>query len=412
MLARLALRNLVRNRRRTGLTLLVVAAGGVALLLTRGFIRHSFEGLGEALIRGGLAHLEVLPVPEGQDQDATLARWQPPALHGWEELRRTIEAIPHVRGATGIVMLQGLIGRGERSVPFVGAGLEPDREKRMGLLVRLKSGRALSEAAPAEGDEEILLGLGLARLLGARVGDIATLTAVTTDGTLNALDVRVAGLVTTGVQDLDERFLRTHLVTGQRLLGSEAVSSLLVMLDYTSRIPVVRSELSRRLQGRSPRLAVLDWESRAPFYGQVRSLYRGIFAFLGAVVFVLVCLSTSNTLLMAVMERVPEIGVLLAIGTSRGQIVSLIVWEAVWLGLIGGLAGGALGSALASLINVLRIEMPAPPGAAQAMELQLRLLPSDLAWIVLLMVAVLSLAALVPAARAARLRVAEALVHI
>jgi putative ABC transport system permease protein len=412
MLVRLALRNLLRNRRRTALTLLVVAVSGAALLLTRGFIRHSFEGLRGALIRGGLAHLEVFPIPEGQDENATPDRSQPPALHDWENLRRAVEAVPNVRGATGVVVLQGLIGRGERSVPFVGAGLEPDREKRMGFLVRLKAGRLLREAIPAEGDDEVLLGLGLARQLGARVGEIATLTAVTTDGTLNALDVRVAGLVTTGVQDLDERFVRTHVVTGQRLLGSEAVSSLLAMLVDTSHVPVVRAELSRRLAGRSPRLSVLDWESRAPFYGQVRSLYSGIFAFLGSVVFVLVCLSTSNTLLMAVMERVQEIGVLLAIGTSRGQIVSLIVWEAVWLGLIGGFAGGALGSVLAWFINVLRIQMPAPPGAADAIELHILLRPADLLWIVLLMVAILGLSAVVPASRAARMRIAEALVHV
>ena len=68
MLARIALRNLARNRRRTLLALLVVAAGAASLLLTTGFVRESFAGLREAFIRGGLGHLEVAPAAALEQQ--------------------------------------------------------------------------------------------------------------------------------------------------------------------------------------------------------------------------------------------------------------------------------------------------------------------------------------------------------
>src|SRR5262245_30477034 len=88
-------------------------------------------------------------------------------------------------------------------------------------------------------------------------------------------------------------------------------------------------------------LVITDRRARAPFYGQVRALYSGIFWFLGGIVFVLVCLATSNTLLMSVMERVREFGTLRAIGTGRGQVALMVLLEALWLGLVGALVGDA-----------------------------------------------------------------------
>ena len=409
MLALIALRNLSRNRRRTSLALLVVAAGAASLLLTAGFVRHSFNGLGEAFIRGGLGHLEVMPASRLSAEDGP-DRVGPPAFAGWAEARRSIEAMPHVLGASGAIVLHGLVGKDERTLPFIGAALEPDRERRMGLQVRVRGGRPL-DAAPAA-EDEALLGLGLARQLGARQGELVTLTTLASDGTLNALDVRVVGLVTTGVQDLDSRFLRVHLLTAQRLLVTEAVTSVIVMLDATDETRPAAAEITRQLQGREPRVAVADWESRAPFYGQVRRLYAGIFGFLGTIVLVLVTLSSSNTLLMTVMERVREIGALLAIGTSGGQVVRMIVFEAAWLGLLGGLLGGVIGVAVMSAIHALGIQTPPPPGAVEPMELRLEILPSDLLWVSVVMVLVLALAALLPALRVLRLRIAEALVHL
>lgn len=411
VLARIALRNLARNRRRTALALLVVAAGAASLLLTAGFVRHSFNGLGEAFIRGGLGHLEVLPAARLSADDGP-DRAGPPAFTGWEAARREIEAMPHVVGASGAIVLHGLVSRDERTLPFIGAGLEPDRERRMGLQVRVRGGRLLAEAPAADAEGEALLGLGLARQLGAGEGGIVTLTTLAADGTLNALDVQVVGLVTTGVQDLDSRFLRVHLRTAQRLLATEAVSSVIVMLDATDETRPTAALIARRLEGHEPRLAVSDWEARAPFHGQVRRLYAGIFGFLGTIVLVLVTLSSSNTLLMTVMERVREIGALVAIGTSRGQVVRMIVSEAAWLGLLGGLLGSALGVAAMSAIHALGIKTPPPPGAVEPMELRLEILSTDLLWVSLAMVLVLALAALVPALRVVRLRIAEALVHL
>ena len=405
----IALRNLARNRRRTLLSLLIVACGSAGLVVTAGFIRFSFQGLETTLIHGGLGHLEVLAA--GSPTTAT-ERSGVPDMEDWEALRAGVEAVPHVRAASGTIHLTGIVSRGERSAAFLALGTEPDRERRMGFEVKVRSGADLPPERPAEGDDRVLLGTGLARSLGAGPGDIVTLLAMTAGGTLNAMDMTVDGIVTTGLQDLDGRLLKLHLVSAQRLVESERVSSIVVTLHDTRDLATASAAITTHLAGHKPALSVLDWQARAPFYSQVRGLYTGIFWFLGGIIFLLVCLSASNTLLMSVMERVREIGTLLALGTSRRQVGLLILMEAQWLGLIGALLGGLVGLAISRAIDAAGVEMPPPPGAVDPIPLHLALTPGDLGSTVILMILVLSVAAVVPLARALRLRIVDALGHV
>jgi len=411
-LAVIALRNLARNRRRTLLSLLIVAAGTIGILLTTGFVRFSFEGLREAIIHGGLGHLEVTPQQDIAESASSAERPGLPGMEDWQEVRSEIEAMPHVLAAGAVVQLTGMLSKGERSAAVLAVADEPDRGRRMRFEVKLRGGAPLPDAPPPEGEDGILLGAALGRNLDAAPGDVLTLLAITTDGTLNALDLRVAGLITTGVQELDSRIVRMHLVSAQRLLGTSEITSLVVGLDDTSRTSEIEAALESRLRGREPSLAVIDWKTRAPFYGQVESLYRGIFWFLGSVIVVLVCLSTSNTLMMSVMERVREIGTLLAIGTSRAQVAAIVVFEALWLGLLGALAGDLVGIALVAGINALGIRMPPPPGATGGIELRLATAPWDFAATVVLMLVILGIAAAVPVVVSVRLRIADALRHV
>jgi len=407
----MALRNLTRNRRRTLISLLVVATGAVALLLTSGFVVFNFRGLETALVHGGLGHLEVAAKssagPGQMDRPVT------DALTDWRALRSRLEALPDVSAVGANVHLMGMASTpAGKSASFVGVGVEPDREGAMGFNTRLRAGEPLPQALPAEGDDVAILAQGLAATLGAKTGDVVTLLALTPDGSLNALDVRVAGIFTSGVQDLDTRFVKLHLASAQRLLQTESVSDLLVMLR--DEVPLERGQgaVEHLVAGHAPPLAVVDWRARAPFYDQVRNLYRGIFWFLGTVILVLVVLSASNTLLMAVLERTRELGTLRAIGTSRPQLAAIVLLEALWLGVLGGALGCLLGWLATLGINAMHLQMPPPPGAVDPIDVELALVPAAFAATVALMLVVLTVAATIPIARATRLRVAEALTHV
>ncbi len=410
----LALRNLARNRRRTATTLAVVAAGTLALVLTAGFVAYSFDGLAEAMIHGGLGHLEVAPAAAVEARGAAaLDRPLEHALAGWEGLRERLEALPHVAAVGANLQVMGMAqGPQGASVSFVGVGAEPDRARRMGFEKKLRAGELLPETAPREGEEAALVALGLAGALGVAPGDIVTLLATDAGGSLNALDVRVAGLVTTGVQELDSRYLELHLAAAQRLVGAGLASNLLVGLDETEATGEALAAVRAAVAGEQPPLAVVPWTERALFYEQVRNLYRGIFWFLGTIVFLLVVLATSNTLAMTVMERMRELGTLRAIGTGRGQLAAMILAEALWLGLLGSLAGCLLGVAAIAGINRAGVKMPPPPGAVDPIDLRLAYVPEAFAGALLLMLAVLAVAALAPVARAVRLSIVDALGHV
>jgi putative ABC transport system permease protein len=411
--ARLGLRNLARNRRRTALSLAIVGAGTAALVVTAGFVRFSFDGLREAMIHGGLGHLEIADAAEVASRGgAALDRRPAAALVGWQEIRNSLEALPRVAAVGANLHLMGLAQTADgRSASFVAVGVEPDRERRMGFETKVRAGEALGEAPPAPGEDAALVALGLAATLGVETGDTLTLVVTTESGSLNALDVRVAGVVTTGVAELDTRWVKLPLATAQRLVETDLVSNLLVGLDDTRDTGAVAAAVRSALDGRGD-LAVTPWIERAPFYGQVRALYLSIFVFLGSIVVVLVVLATSNTLIMAVMERVREIGTLRAIGTSRGQVAALLIAEAVWLGLLGAVAGGALGLAAVTGVNALDLKMPPPPGAVDAIDLKLALVPEAFAGGAILMMVVLLVAVALPAARAARLGIVDALGHV
>jgi putative ABC transport system permease protein len=413
MLALIALRNLSRNRRRTLLSLLVVSSGTAGLLLTAGFVRYSFDGLREAIIRGGLGHLEITPARDLEGNASPAERTgRPPGFSRWREARSVIEGRPRVRAAGAAIQLAGVATNGDRSASFLGVGVEPAREQRMGVEVKLRGGANLPDEDPGEGNGRALLGVGLGRILRAAPGDSIVVMAATPDGSLNALDLTVAGLFSTGFEDLDSRILKMHVATAQRLLGTEDVTSLLVGLEDTRDTREAAVDLKGALAGSAPPLAIVDWETRAPFYGQVRALYAGIFDFLGAVVALLVVLSCSNTLFMSVLERVREFGTLLAIGTSRAGLAGLLALEAAWLGLLGALLGSVLGLGLVALVNALEIKMAPPPAAVDPLTLALRVAPSDFLWAMAFMIVIVVVAALPPTLRILRLRIVDALGHV
>lgn len=411
---RLALRNLARNRRRTAATLAAVAAGTVALVLTAGFVRFSFDGLREAMIHGGLGHLEVASRAAVEAQGAAaLDRPLAGALADWRPLAERLARLDHVVAVGANLQLLGLAQSASgASFSFVGVGVEPERERAMGFETRLREGAPLPDAAPAPGEETALLARGLAASLGVGVGDVVTLVATSAGGMLNALDVRVLGIVTTGVAELDTRYLKVHLATAGRLLQTDRASNLLVGLDDTAATDGALAAARAALAGSEPALAVTPWTERALFYEQVKNLYGGIFWFLGSIVFVLVVLAASNTLAMTVMERVREIGTLRAIGTGRGQLAAMLLAEALWLGLLGAAAGGVAGLAATAALNAAGLRMPPPPGAVDPIDLRLAYVPEAYAAAALLMVVVLAVAALAPIARAVRLSIVEALGHV
>jgi putative ABC transport system permease protein len=402
----LAFRNVFRNKRRTLMTLVVVAGGVAGLLLVGGFFSFLFWGLRESTIRNGLGHLQIFNAERfRRDEMHVLEN----GLDRYREVAAAAEGLPHVRGATARIEFYGLVSNGAKSAPFMGSAVDPAKERQMGFVPRIPRGRYLSGGA---NENEALIGVGLARSMNVKPGDGLTLLSVTADGALNGIDIDVTGIVNTGFKEMDDRLLTINLSAAQRLLQSERVTNLVVGLDQTENTDTVYSALLPRLAGSGQQLAVRKWVDLATFYNQVHLLFTGIFLFLGVIVFFMVVMSSANTLMMAMFERTREIGTMLAVGTPKRWLVGLFLTEAAITGVLAAALGVAAGSALGELLNHTGIVLPPPPGNTSGLPLKVLHEPALMAGAAILVLITLAAASLLPAVRASRLRIVEALSHV
>jgi putative ABC transport system permease protein len=399
----LAIRNIFRNRRRTLMTLTVVAGGVSALLLAGGFFAHMFWGLRESTIGNGLGHLQIYNANYfTRDENRVLEN----GLADYQRLSETAKGVPHVRGVSPRIEFFGMVSNGMKSATFMGTAADPAIEKQMGFEPRILAGR------PLAAENEALLGVGLARSMNVKPGGGLTLLAVTADGALNGIDVDVAGVFSTGVKEMDDRVLRITLPAAQQLLQSDRVTKLVIGLDATENTDAAHAALVSRLGGSGEPVVIKKWGELATYYHQVRLLFSGIFVFMGLIVFFMVVMSSANTLMMAMFERTREIGTMLAMGTPRSWILGLFLAEGVLTGILGAAAGVVVGNGLGELVNHSGLQMPPPPGYTSGFPFQVFHVPELMIGASALVVITLAGAALLPSIRASRLKIVEALAHV
>src|ERR1041385_2530157 len=261
---------------------------------------------------------------------------------------------------------------------------------------------------PPNESDAVILGRGLAASMHAKPGDYLTLMSTTTTGSLNAIDVRVAGIFMSGVKEYDDRAVKMPLAGAQTLLQTKKVERLIVMLRNTDDTAAMHASLVRTLRG----VELKEWSELATFYHQVVLLYNGIFGFLGIVVFAIVIFSVANTILMSVFERTREIGTLMAIGTTRGRIWRMFLGEGFVTGLLGAILGVAAGVLFAKIINSGNVMLPPPPGYTVGYRLQIMLQPGILITAALIAIITSTLSSIVPALKASRMKIVDALGHI
>ncbi len=398
----LAWKNVLRNRRRSLVTILIATVGCFAVLVAGGFALFSYSALEEGAA-GEFGHLTVAnkdyfdrdeetPMEYGLADGAALtARLMKDA--------RVVRVLPRIA-------LSGLISNGDKSMIFVGTGVDTGAEAAVrGPFLTLLAGDL---GDPARGVPQVLLGADLAKSLAAQPGGGLTLLATTTAGSMNAIDVQVAGIVTTGWRELDKRLIYTDVPTAQHLLMTDKVSTLSVYLKDTAMTPALLAELAPQ----DPAHIYKPWWEQAFYYQSVRALYNRIFGILGLIIAALVFFSVANTLTMAVVERTREIGTLRALGALPGEIVSQFIREGMLIGATGATVGTLLAGIVVLVLPHAGLQMPPPPGRSVGYPLLVNFslalyLITDTA-----MVLLCATAAWVASRKAARKSIVEALAHV
>ncbi len=401
-----AIRNVFRNQRRTLISLLVMVFGACALILAGGFMLRTFWGLRESTIHGQTGHLQVYHRDYfNREEEKSLEL----SLENLPAVRELALANPEVNLATPRIDLTGLISNGDKSSIFLGQGLDPEKEAQMmGAFGRPENILALNEGT----EDEVVLGAGLAKSLNVKESDYLTLMSTTSDGALNAIDVLVKGTFSTGISDIDKRFLKVRNETAQRLANTGRVRNLVLQLARTEMTEPVRQDLQAKYDRAGMPVVVKTWEEMAPYYRSVVGLYYAIFGFLMLVIFIIVLASTANTIIMSISERVQEIGTLMAMGTSRAKVVQMFLYEGLVLGGLGAVLGILTAGGLSWWINQAGIVMPPPPGWDQGYALNIRVELWLVGVVLGLMMVTAVLSTVIPAVRAARMKIVDALGHV
>lgn len=289
---KLAVKNVTRNMRRTMITGLIMAFGCISLILAGGFMRYSFWGLGENAIRGEHGHLQVFnPEFLMSEEDQPLQF----GISNADSLINVINTVSEVRFAMPRISFMGLISNGDKSLAFIGQAVKPDKEQQLSeSRIRMDAGNHLGEQVSEQEEDEVILASGLAKALKAKVGDYLTIMVTTTSGALNAVDVKLVGIFSTGIPELDARLLNVKLTTAKNLLVTDRVTNIVVVLNETELTDIAASKVAKLL----PDFSVKKWYELATFYQAVVKLYNTIFGFMGILIFIVVLLASSNTMMM------------------------------------------------------------------------------------------------------------------
>ncbi len=204
--------------------------------------------------------------------------------------------------------------------------------------------------------------------------------------------------------------LAQELVYGR---GEHKATGIVLQLKRSEDMPAARARLAALFKQHSLDLEIKDFGDLNPFYGQVVQMFSGIFLFISMVMGMIVLFAVVNTMTMNVMERINEIGTTRAMGVRPGGIRLQFVTEGMLIGVLGTAFGTLIGIVIALSVNHAGLTW-IPPGNASPVPLRIDMFgkPGLIlgTWIVLVLVA--TLAALIPANRAARLPVVDALRHI
>jgi putative ABC transport system permease protein len=242
--------------------------------------------------------------------------------------------------------------------------------------------------------------------------------ATNAKGAPNVATVSVVRAEFQGIKEWDDVYLGMHLSQAERLVFGGAApkaSAIVVQLHHTADMGVAkeRLEMLARTQFKNEPLAVFDYETLNPYYGQALRMFASIFGFISALIGAIVLFTVTNTMSMAVVERTVEIGTLRAMGVRRDGIKAMFVIEGALLGVFGAVLGIGFAISAAWVINRLGLTWMAP-GRVEPSPLAVRVAGEHgmmLATAVALVI-VSAASAILPAARAARMNIVEALRHV
>jgi putative ABC transport system permease protein len=407
---KLAVRNILRNKRRSFVTLLAIGVGYAAISLFYGYMHNVYTGMRYMAIEGeGLGHLRVNKA--GWQEKGKL---QPEKyMFSKEDTQKIIKLVTEEKDvvlATPQIQVTGIVTNGIASTVFIAQSVVPKDDKIIkGGWASFApiTGQTLSEEKPYGAE----VAKDLARYLSFTPGKDGVVMAPTLSGQMNAMDIQVAGVYDSGSDFSNDKFMRFNFYFAQSLLDTQSAERIVVLLKDWQKTQLMRTVLLKKLKAAGIDCEIRTWEELSLSFSKNKAWIDTMFMFLFSIVLVIVVMTTVNTMGMAILERTREIGTLRALGLKRRGVSLLFALEGAFLGFFGSIMGIILHTCVWAIIRIYPPQYT-PPGVSMSVSLTVDMVPPML-FILLLSLVLLSLfAAIIPARRAASQNIVDSLGHV
>jgi ABC-type lipoprotein release transport system permease subunit len=398
----IALRNILRHKRRSLLTVTAVAFSVFCLIVFQALMAGLHQKMMESALNLDTGVIQIHAAGFNRNQTRLLPLPNPGAIAPALAATGITSFAPRLKAPALI-----LAGRHSSSVYL--SGIAPAQEAAI-TLIGQKIILGTYQLAP----NQILISKGLAEALGLSINDSITLMVQSLFGQTRTGRFKVSGLFATGLESFDQSHVYLSLPTTQTLLEAEdAISEMAISCP-----PSQAAELADHLQQYLPaaNYQVKVWQELVPDLAQLMKLNDATFRLLILILFAIVAMGIANTMTTVIFERFREFGTLTALGVTPGGIVSLVMIESLLLGLFAALTGSLAAIGACAYLARYGIDLAHFTSANQYFVagsiLKAVLTPSDLMLANSITLATAAMAGLYPAWKAARLNPVKALSHV
>lgn len=346
MLFSISWRNIWRNKVRSLVIIFSIALGIFAGVSATAFMKGLAEQRIQKVIKTELSYIQIHK--EGFRQNSDFSGYMPDASALVKEIRN----IPNVTGTSERIVVQAMAATAETATGVLIYGVDAENEQKVtNISEKLIDGEYLTGIKR----NPVVIGKKLAEKLNAKLRSKLVITLQDTANNVVSGLFRVSGIYTTNNSMFDEShvFVKAEDIRSLTELPVGAAHEIAINIDDNENLLLVEDAVKSIASNRE----VMDWRELSPemnYLTEAMDLYMYIFII---IILLALLFGIINTMLMVVMERTKEIGMLMAIGMNKRRIFSMVVLESVLLSLVGGVVGIVIGALFAKWKSTSPIDL-------------------------------------------------------
>ena len=331
-LLKIAIRNIFRNKKRSLITLSAVSFGLGALIFLRGFMYGAQRQMVHNITSTLTSDAQIVPKALENIYNTNSFIEDP------ERIRQILKGDRRIEAFSERVVAGGIVSSATTSMATFIVGFDPVQETAIGSRRAVVRGRLMTK----DDEHGAAIGDKMREVMGVEIGDKIVVTAQDYFGALAGEAYRLVGTFETGNDQIDNGTVMILTPTAQRLLSLEQrLSKFALRIEPKEDVPQVVRDLKGKIG--EGELKVLVWEELIPMLAQLIRFQNGMLFIVMLIVLTVVAAGILNTLMMSVVERIREFGLMMALGTKPRQIIFLIVAESFLLTMAGAVIGVILG---------------------------------------------------------------------